>query len=770
MSRSRTVRRSRRKRERRAPSGMVSAVRSASATPSTSYGIDEQGASLQLGRGPGELGKDEDAVALDVGGAVLLGHQVHAVLQRSDESHVGGPIVRGEPLALQAPMHVPDRRPAPARELAVDLADETVDERLVLLVPRDLLAARNDDLDQGHLALHLGMPAQERAERLELLRHALRVVQPVDPEDELAARLALANLLRELRDLGPPRPPLELGGVHRDREGAHPQLALPEAQCPDGAPTRDFHLGKEQADALDEVPAVPDGLEPDEVEVEERVEHLEAPGQLDEHVQGRKRDVEEERRPEGRLAGRERRGHPHEVVIVDPDEIVGRRDPQDRVGEPLVHGLVRRPVRRVEVGQRNQVVEQRPDDLVREAGVEAVPLRRRERHREKLVAEAMLRVLEQRAGVRELLLGGSRPADPPPSAVAEHGPQRRDQSARAGLDLPLSVLSADRGERKPIGDDDQAHDEDGEQAAFHSPRKARTSPGGWSQATARVGRGSGRTSTGRPRPRSASNASSSVRSSPRYAIAASLPSSANARSTTMPLWNAFGRSSSPPSKGRSSRPWSAAAGAKRRASISLAAVVEAGIRSAPVNREPVELALQQGSGAFAAERAADLVEEARGVPLGSGTGPAALARLTLEAVGAPEVGDVLEPREPREIAHAPPAHDPDRRGIRRERELDERGAHPRIGLGLAPVRCEGRERSVIVDQDRSPAGGRHLREKPCEVGPGSEQPRLMRFGQSNVRRREVKKSPGGKPAGAADAYSVSGSPDWPGLRCEPPGF
>ena len=46
----------------------------------------------------------------------------------------------------------------------------------------------------------------------------------------------------------------------------------------------------------------------------------------------------------------------------------------------------------------------------------------------------------------------------------------------------------------------------------------------------------------------------------------------------------------------------------------------------------------------------------------------------------------------------------------------------------------------------------------------------MRFGQSNVRRREVKKSPGGKPAGAADAYSVSGSSVWPGFFCEPPGF
>ncbi len=311
-----------------------------------------------------------------------------------------------------------------------------------------------------------------------LLGHALRVVQPVDPEDELAARLALPNLLRDLGDLGSPRPPLELGGVHRDREGAHPQLALPEPQRPDGAPPGDFHLGKEQSDALDEVPAVPHGLKPHEVEVEERMQHLEAPGQLDEHVQGRKRDVEEERRPQGRFSRRERRGHPHEVVVVDPDEIVRRGDVHDRVGEPLVHGLVRRPVRRVEVRQGNQVVEQGPHDLVREAGVEAVPLRRRERHREKLVAEAVLRVLEERAGVRELLLGGSRPADPPPPAVAEHRPQRRDESARAGLDLPLSVLSADRGERKPIGDDDQAHDEDGEQAAFHSPRKARTSPGG----------------------------------------------------------------------------------------------------------------------------------------------------------------------------------------------------------------------------------------------------------------------------------------------------
>ena len=135
------------------------------------------------------------------------------------------------------------------------------------------------------------------------------------------------------------------------------------------------------------------------------MQHLEAPRQLEEHVEWRKRDVEEERRPQGRFARSERRGHPHEVIVVDPDEIVRRRDPHDRVGEALVHGLVRRPVRRVEVRQGNQIVKQGPDDLVGEAGVEAVPLRRRERHREKLVAEAMLRIAKELVGVRKVLLG-----------------------------------------------------------------------------------------------------------------------------------------------------------------------------------------------------------------------------------------------------------------------------------------------------------------------------------------------------------------------------
>ena len=188
------------------------------------------------------------------------------------------------------------------------------------------------------------------------------------------------------------------------------------------------------------------------------------------------------------------------------------------------------------MAHRNQIVEERPDDLVGEPGVEPVPLGLRQRDGDELVAEAAAGVLEERRRIGKLLLAGPRPPDPSPAAVAEHRRRAVIRPPLAGsICQPPVLLVARDGERKAVGHDHESHGRSEEQAAFHSSRKSRSSPGGRSQASARVGRFSGRTRTARPRPAIASKASSSVRSSPRYATAAPGPSSANARSTTLAL-------------------------------------------------------------------------------------------------------------------------------------------------------------------------------------------------------------------------------------------
>ena len=161
-------------------------------------------------------------------------------------------------------------------------------------------------------------------ERPELLGDPLRVIEPVDPEDEPAVRLRRADPLGLLDHRGIAAAPLELGHVDRDRERAHPHLALPHPQRPDRAPALDLDLRQEQADALHEVPAVPNRLESDEVVREQRVQDLEAPWKLQEDVERRKRDVEEERDARAHSERAELGRDTHEVVVVDPHESSGR--------------------------------------------------------------------------------------------------------------------------------------------------------------------------------------------------------------------------------------------------------------------------------------------------------------------------------------------------------------------------------------------------------------------------------------------------------------
>ncbi len=215
--------------------------------------------------------------------------------------------------------------------------------------------------------------------------------------------------------------------------------------------------------------------------------------------------------PRARELGRDA----HEVVVVDPHEVVRPGRAGDALRELAVDRLVGRPVRRIEVAHREEVVEERPDDLVREAGVEAVPLLRRERDRDQVVAEPPARVREERRRVGQLLLRGPGPADPAAAAVPEDRPQRRDEAAAAGLDLPLPRSVARDGEGKAVRDDDEVHAARPSLAALQAARNSKSSSGGRIHACARVGWGVARTSTDSPRSPSAAKASSSVRSSPR---------------------------------------------------------------------------------------------------------------------------------------------------------------------------------------------------------------------------------------------------------------
>jgi hypothetical protein len=107
--------------------------------------VDQERACRELGGRARELREDEDAVSVDPARAVLLAHEVHAVLQGRDQRDVGRPVVSREAHVLETAVDVVDGSPASARKLPVDLADQPLDHDLVV-AHNDVLAARHDDL------------------------------------------------------------------------------------------------------------------------------------------------------------------------------------------------------------------------------------------------------------------------------------------------------------------------------------------------------------------------------------------------------------------------------------------------------------------------------------------------------------------------------------------------------------------------------------------------------------------------------------------------
>jgi hypothetical protein len=125
------------------------------------------------------------------------------------------------------------------------------------------------------------------------------------------------------------------------------------------------------------VARVVEGVEPDEVGVEQRAEEVLADGDVAEHVGGGERRVEEEPHATARAPAPEERGEKPQVVVVDHDEVAVVRG--ERFGHAVREPLVSRdegPVRFVveaEIFSRrdgDQVAEVRPQVPLAEPVVE----------------------------------------------------------------------------------------------------------------------------------------------------------------------------------------------------------------------------------------------------------------------------------------------------------------------------------------------------------------------------------------------------------------
>ena len=119
----------------------------------------------------------ERAVSVRVCGDVLLGHQVHAVLERGDQHDVGRGVVRAQLVLGDAAVDVVHDRPAHLTETAVDATDRLLHFPPGGAVVLDPLARRGGQLDERDV-LQLAF-VQERLECEQPLQDALRVVHAV---------------------------------------------------------------------------------------------------------------------------------------------------------------------------------------------------------------------------------------------------------------------------------------------------------------------------------------------------------------------------------------------------------------------------------------------------------------------------------------------------------------------------------------------------------------------------------------------------------------
>ena len=117
--------------------------------------VDHQSPAPELCRRAGELTEDEHGFLIQAAGAELLRHQVHPILEGSDQSDVGRPIQRQQFVGGHASKEVVDGHPPHLRVAAVDLAHQSLDLGLQFVVLGDADAAGDDDLEESGSALGL---------------------------------------------------------------------------------------------------------------------------------------------------------------------------------------------------------------------------------------------------------------------------------------------------------------------------------------------------------------------------------------------------------------------------------------------------------------------------------------------------------------------------------------------------------------------------------------------------------------------------------------
>ena len=246
--------------------------------------IDEEGIA-QLDGCAGEAAEDQDALFIFAGGDVLLGDEVHAVMERGDEAKVSDAIPAGDFFVAALPLNEHDGPPVRGLIALIDAGGGFFHAVLEVSVAGNAGAAGGCNLHEGE-ALPMPWVLLEQFFKGEhALFNALCVVHAIDPEcDDFSAHAELGEEL--LAERGADGFGLCIVGVvgrddwqpfEGDADGkrthggdmtvtAHGHL-VPVGARLDGA-----------VDGREKVIAMQGNVEADEVSAEETIEELSLPG------------------------------------------------------------------------------------------------------------------------------------------------------------------------------------------------------------------------------------------------------------------------------------------------------------------------------------------------------------------------------------------------------------------------------------------------------------------------------------------------------------
>ena len=320
--------------------------------------IDPDGVG-QLHGCSGHFAEDQYARIAVLDGDVLLGHEVHAVAQRSDQSYVGDVVHGRQLLERKAVVEIADRRPVHRGVAAVDGADLLVDAGFQVGVGADPVARGNDHHRQRHLAQVFGMLFQKGVESVQTVADALAVIEPVNRKHQFSVAEVGPRAGDQLPDGRRGGDPVELFVVDAHRQGIDPHETVADL----GFVEFEIHV-QDPFRRADEVAHVVVRVEGDQVGAQHTPQQFGPFGQNPEQFVAGERDVVEIADAERGHDLAEHAGQQHELVILHPDDVVGTDQVAHLLAEEPVDFAVAFPEILPVLRVGEEIVAQGPDRAV----------------------------------------------------------------------------------------------------------------------------------------------------------------------------------------------------------------------------------------------------------------------------------------------------------------------------------------------------------------------------------------------------------------------